>query len=199
MEVKNVYQRLIKVQGELKATKDLRNSYGNYNYRSAESILEAVKPLLQANGLVLTLTDSVSVLEGEHYVKATATVINIDNPTEKVEVNAWAREDMVKKGMDNPQATGACSSYARKYALNGLFCIDDNKDSDSTNQCKKGEKTYQQQVASATFEEQVEYLKLKEKELTALAESKGKAYVADYEDVENVKKMFNYAKKTFKD
>lgn len=199
MEVKNVYQRLIIVQGELKATKELRNDFGKYNYRSAESILEAVKPLLQANGLVLTLTDSVSVLEGEHYVKTTATVINIDNPIETVEVNAWAREDMVKKGMDNPQTTGACSSYARKYALNGLFCIDDNKDSDSINRCKKGEETYQQQVANATFEEQVEYLKSKEKELIAIGENKGKTYVPDYVDPEKVKKMFNYAKKVFKD
>lgn len=199
MEERNIYQRLIKVQGELKATKDLRNEFGKYNYRSAESILEAVKPLLQTNGLVLTLSDSAEYIENEHYVKATARVINIDNPTEVVEVSAWAREDMIKKGMDNPQTTGACSSYARKYALNGLFCIDDNKDSDATNNCKKGESTYQQQIANATFEEQVAYLKSKEKDLTNLYESKGKTYVADYADQEKVKKIFNYAKKVYKD
>ena len=199
MEVKNVYQKLIKIQGELKATKDLRNDFGKYNYRSAESILEAVKPLLQENGLVLILSDSADVLGSEHYIKATAKVINIDNPEEIVEVNAWAREDLIKKGMDNPQTTGACSSYARKYALNGLFCIDDNKDSDATNNCKKGDATYQQQINTASFEEQVEYLKTKEKDLASIYESKGKTYTADYTDKEKVKKMFNYAKKVFKD
>lgn len=123
-------EKLAKIQKELKAPKDMKNSFGGYNYRSAESILEAVKPLL--DGAILTLEDDIVVLgEGDNarfYIKATATFQDGDFTKT---TTAFAREPLVKKGMDEPQITGTASSYARKYALNGLFCIDDNKDADT--------------------------------------------------------------------
>ena len=118
------------MQKELKAPKDLRNNFGGYNYRSCEGILEAVKPLLIKNDLLLTLSDQMVEVGGRVYVKATATV---ETGEEEITVTAFAREEEEKKGMDGSQITGAASSYARKYALNGLFCIDDAKDSDYTN------------------------------------------------------------------
>ena len=126
----NIYEQLAKVQQALKAPKDQRNNFGNYNYRSCEGILEAVKPLLAKNSLTLMLSDEMVEVGGRIYVKATATVTNGE---QSAFVSAYAREEEVKKGMDSSQITGAASSYARKYALNGLFCIDDNRDSDATN------------------------------------------------------------------
>lgn len=115
---------LSEIQGKLKVPKNQRNSFGNYNYRSCEDILEAVKPLLGDN--VLTISDKVVRLGTRYYVKAVAKFNSI-------EVTAYAREEENKKGMDGAQITGSASSYARKYALNGLFLIDDTKDSDATN------------------------------------------------------------------
>jgi hypothetical protein len=129
--------KLIKIQSELKAPKNQRNNFGNYNYRSAEDILEALKPLLIANECTLFLTDSIECIGGRNYVKATALFSHADFT---VSVAAYAREEETKKGMDGSQITGAASSYARKYALNGLFLIDDTKDSDYTNQHEKTEK-----------------------------------------------------------
>ena len=116
------------VQVALKAPKNQYNSFGKYNYRSAEDILEAVKPLLAENGLTFTLSDDVVEVGGRVYVKATATVTD---GNESVTVTAFAREAEVKKGMDESQITGTASSYARKYAMNGLFLIDDTKDADT--------------------------------------------------------------------
>lgn len=127
-----VYAKLAKVQSELKAPKGQYNSFGKYHYRSCEDIVESVKPLLKKEGLLLTLSDEIVNISDRFYVKATATVI--DTTDEKsISVSAFAREEKDKKGMDGSQVTGASSSYARKYALNGLFAIDDTKDSDSTN------------------------------------------------------------------
>lgn len=130
-----IYKKLADVQQALKAPKDQRNNFGNYNYRSCEGILEAVKPLLAKNGLALTLTDRIVQAGDRIYVEATATLTATDTSdfAETVSVSALAREEENKKGMDTSQITGAASSYARKYALNGLFCIDDNRDSDATN------------------------------------------------------------------
>ena len=130
-----IYEQLANVQQALKATKDQFNKFGGYNYRSCESILESVKPLLAKNELALTLTDEMVQAGDRIYVKATATVFPTGNSDGEVciSVDAFAREEETKKGMDSSQVTGAASSYARKYALNGLFCIDDNKDSDATN------------------------------------------------------------------
>lgn len=127
-----IYQKLNKIQVELKAPKNQYNSFGKYKYRSCEDILEGVKPLLQATNTVLTVADEVVNIGDRFYIKATAKLTDTEDG-ENVEVSALAREDATKKGMDLAQVTGSTSSYARKYALNGLFAIDDTKDSDSTN------------------------------------------------------------------
>lgn len=127
----NIYEKLIEIQKELKAPKGQRNNFGNYNYRSCEDILEAVKPICYANKTALLLTDTVKSIDGRFYVEATAKLINVEQPSEEIVVTASARESEVKKGMDDSQITGATSSYARKYALNGLFNIDDTKDADT--------------------------------------------------------------------
>lgn len=128
----NIYSKLAIIQKDLNAPKNQKNSFGGYNYRSCEDILEAVKPLLAANNVTLVLSDDVILLGERFYVKATAKIIDIGTG-DTIENTALAREEETKKGMDASQITGASSSYARKYALNGLFCIDDNKDSDKTN------------------------------------------------------------------
>jgi hypothetical protein len=129
----NIYQKLRKVQTELKAPKGQYNSFGKYAYRSCEDILEALKPILDKEQLVLVIEDDIEEKANRVYVKATATLTNAENPEEKITTKAYAREEESKKGMDGSQVTGASSSYARKYCLNGLFNIDDNKDSDATN------------------------------------------------------------------
>lgn len=127
-----IESQLLAIQSRLVAPKGQFNSFGKYNYRSCEDILEAVKPYLAANQLMLTISDEMVFLGDRYYVKATAKVSNFEG--ESIETTAYAREEENKKGMDASQLTGSTSSYARKYALNGLFCIDDTKDSDSTNQ-----------------------------------------------------------------
>jgi hypothetical protein len=120
--------KLIEIQKNLKAPKNQYNSFGKYNYRSAEDILEAVKPLLIKHELLMTISDEIELIGNRVYVKAIVTIV--DN--EKIiTTTAYAREPESRKGMDDSQITGASSSYARKYALNGMFCIDDTKDSDS--------------------------------------------------------------------
>lgn len=131
--MEKLLKKLQAVQVELKAPKGQYNSFGKYAYRSCEDILEAVKPLLNASGLVLTLRDGLEVVGEWHYVKATATVYDADTGV-SLETAAYAREEQTKKGMDGSQITGTASSYARKYALNAMFLIDDTKDADATNQ-----------------------------------------------------------------
>ena len=141
--------KLAKIQQDLDAPKNQWNDFSKFNYRSCEDILEGLKPLL--NGLVLTMSDDVILVGDRIYVKATVTLTDGDNT---ISNSALARESLVKKGMDDSQITGTASSYARKYALNGLFCIDDEKDADSkdnnqkpsankSNQNKKDVKWYQ--------------------------------------------------------
>lgn len=122
--------KLLKIQSELKAPKGQENTFAKYKYRSCEDILEAVKPLLKENKLTLILTDEVVNIGNHNYVKSTAILSEKDNEATAT-TSAYAREAEVKKGMDDAQITGACSSYARKYALNGLFAIDDTKDADT--------------------------------------------------------------------
>lgn len=126
----NVYEKLIKVQAELKAPKSKFNSFGKYKYRSLEDILEGVKPLLEKNKASLVIADSIEQVGDRYYLKATATFIDTENG-ESVSNSALARESADKKGQDDSQITGTASSYARKYALNGLFLIDDTKDADT--------------------------------------------------------------------
>ncbi len=121
-------QKVVAVQSELKAPKGQYNSFGKYNYRSCEDILEGVKPLLAKHGLVLTIQDHIELIGDRYYVRATAM---ITDGSEDISSTAYARESLDKKGMDASQVTGATSSYARKYALNGLLAIDDTKDADS--------------------------------------------------------------------
>lgn len=122
-------KELIAIQSELKAPKGQYNSFGKYKYRSCEDILEAVKPLLKVHECVLNLCDDIVAVGDRYYVKATARITNASGEVETA--TAFAREDLDKKGMDGSQITGTASSYARKYALNGLFCIDDTKDADT--------------------------------------------------------------------
>lgn len=159
----SIYEKLTNLQVELKAPKGQKNTFGNYNYRSAEDILEAVKPLLEKYKLTQIISDEILVVgDGQaefesienvnkygkkeystqtkkagqrYYLKSTVTLINSENSEEKISVTGFARESETKKGMDDSQITGTASSYARKYALNGLYAIDDTKDSD-TNEYK---------------------------------------------------------------
>lgn len=137
-EKTNIYQKLMSVQSELKAPKNQYNSFGKYNYRSCEDILEGLKPLLKANKAIIILNDVIEQIGDRYYIKAVAAFVDIETG-EKLEVTALAREEESKKGMDGSQVTGTASSYARKYALNGLFCIDDTKDADATNKHGKDE------------------------------------------------------------
>lgn len=173
-EKKNLYEKLSEVQNELKAPKSQKNTFGNYNYRSAEDILEAVKLLLKTNRLSLILSDDLVVLGnnnpisytetyydkdlkrentrtivncGErYYIKATATLYDLDSE-KTISNTAYAREEETKKGMDGSQITGTASSYARKYALNGLFNIDDTKDADTD----EYQKQVKQEVKTMTY------------------------------------------------
>lgn len=121
-------EKIQDIQVKLKAPKNLYNSFGKYKYRNAEGILEAVKPFLEKNGLILTLSDEIINENERYYVKATARITDGDK---SLYTTAYAREALTKKGMDDSQITGTASSYARKYALNGLFLLDDTKDADT--------------------------------------------------------------------
>lgn len=136
-------EKIVAIQSELKAPKGQYNSFGKYNYRSCEDILEGVKPLLAKHGLVLTIQDSIDLIGDRFYVKATAT---ITDGKEQLSTSAYARESLDKKGMDASQVTGATSSYARKYALNGLLAIDDTKDADTMDNSKKQVQQTQESV-----------------------------------------------------
>ena len=129
-EKDNIYKKLLAIQTELKAPKNRKNTYGNYMYRNCEDIQEAAKHVCKKYGLLPLLSDEVIVREGVFFVEATAKVIDVDSEKE-VCVKAWAEIDRGKKGQDSPQQTGTASSYARKYALNGLYQLDDTKDSDN--------------------------------------------------------------------
>lgn len=128
----NVWQKMNRVQVELKAPKNQYNNFGKYKYRSCEDILEGLRPLKEKYNFLVLLSDSHEYSEGRHYIKARVQFVDCDTG-EKIEAEGLAREEEVKKGMDSSQITGSASSYARKYALNGLFAIDDTKDSDATN------------------------------------------------------------------
>ena len=150
-------KQLIQLISELKAPKGQYNLFGKYKYRSCEDILEAVKPLLAKYELLLTITDDVVAVGDRVYIKATATVVNAEG--ECVSSSSLAREENEKKGMDASQITGSASSYARKYALNGLFCIDDTKDADATNTHGKDEQK-EQPKTTATYDMAIKALQI---------------------------------------
>ncbi|MGM0331559.1 ERF family protein [Enterococcus sp. AZ050] len=168
---KTFVEKLIAVQTALKAPKGQYNSFGNYNYRSAEDILNAVKPLNKEQGLLLTLSDEPLLIGDWHYIKATAT---ITDGIIKESFTAYARESFTKKGMDDSQITGAASSYARKYALNGLYLIDDTKDAD-TDEYKKQEKN----VKKIT-KKQLEQLRANFQKIAALKKVSEKSVEAQF-------------------
>jgi hypothetical protein len=140
MSESNIYLKLNHIQTKLKAPKSQYNSFGKYNYRNCEDILEAVKPLLSEENCSLIIFDTIELIGERIYVKATVKFIDNESHQE-ITTQAFAREEESKKGMDGSQVTGASSSYARKYALNGLFLIDDTKDSDTTNTGTKDTKS----------------------------------------------------------
>lgn len=193
----NIYEKLLYIQTNLKAPKNQFNKFGNYKYRNCEDILEAVKPIQQQIKAVTILTDEIVHIGERYYVKATARLIDTENG-EQVENTAFAREEEIKKGMDGSQITGSSSSYARKYALNGLFDIDDTKDSDYTN-------TISNEIKDNKDEEMKKELakKITEKEaemMISILEKKGKTkedfiawyntnYHTDYKEISEMTKQ----------
>lgn len=155
--MQKIYEKLAAIQAEIHAPKNERNEFGKYNYRTAEAILEAVKPFLKAQGCLLNCTDELLLIGDRYYIKATVIITAVEDGSQ-ISTTAYAREELDKKGMDQSQVTGASSSYARKYALNGLLCIDNTPDSDATNTTvredngpkKVGKKVQAQAAAPAT-------------------------------------------------
>jgi len=146
----SIHKKMIEVQSELKAPKNQRNNFGNYNYRSCEDIIEAVKPILAEKELLLTISDDLVEVGERNYIKAVVTVSDGDD---SITVTGFAREAVNKKGMDEMQLTGATSSYARKYALNGMFAIDDTKDADTDSFQKRKSKDNNSSSSSSKSEE----------------------------------------------
>ena len=174
------------IQKELNAPKNQRNNFGNYNYRSCEDILSAVKPLL--GEAILTLNDEIVLIGDRYYIKATA---SISHGEHMITSTAYAREDVSKKGMDLSQLTGSCSSYARKYALNGLFCIDDTKDADTQDNTTQSKPVYSEQ------EDDKEWLNLdkNQKALDGIKEFYNKGMTAE-QVVRQMRTKYKVSKKT---
>ena len=154
MSEQTLIQKLLSVQEKLKAPKSQNNNFGKYKYRSCEDILEAVKPLNVEAGLLLTISDEIELVDGRHYVKATC---RVTDGTDELVVTASAREAGNKKGMDDAQVTGATSSYARKYALNGLYLIDDTKDADTDEYAQQQKRGSQKQQKPNQNDQQNEF------------------------------------------
>ncbi|WP_424777656.1 ERF family protein [Porphyromonas endodontalis] len=162
---------LAQIQSELKAPKGQRNNFGKYNYRSCEDILEAVKPILNVRGLSIILTDDIVQIGERYYVRATATIY--DSEGSYISNSALAREELKCTGMNASQITGATSSYARKYALNGLFAIDDTKDADATNKEQDEPKT-DNEAAQPAFTDEIRSALAKAQTVQQLVETFGR-------------------------
>ena len=164
-DTKDITAKLADIQAKLKAPKNQENKFGGYKYRSCEDILEAVKPLLKEAGVILTISDTIEEVGGRVYVKASAF---ISDGKMSISTTAYAREAEARKGMDDSQVTGSASSYARKYALNGLFAIDDTKDADTDEHAQQTGKTAAKKTApKKVTEEQIAVIR-------TIAESQGK-------------------------
>lgn len=174
-KTQNIYAALSEVQATLKAPKGQYNTFGKYHYRSAEDIVEAVKPVLAKNGLVMTIQDAIELIGERFYVRATATLHLISDPAKTVVATGYAREEDNKKGMDGSQITGAASSYARKYALNGLFNIDDTKDADTDEHRNVQENAPAESIAEPVVEREPEESPLDQlkRQVNALLEEQG--------------------------
>lgn len=164
-----IHEKMMKIQTTLKAPKNLFNSFGNYKYRNAEGILEAVKPLLAENKLSMYISDDVQAVNDRVYVKATVSIFDIETG-ESVMATASAREALNKKGMDDSQITGTASSYARKYALNGIFLLDDTKDADENQKERTARANKQEQEKNKEKLEQMKISLVKQKTLLDLCE-----------------------------
>jgi hypothetical protein len=175
-------KKLNEIQKNLKSPKNQRNTFGNYNYRSCEDILEAVKPLL--DGVALVITDEIVLIGDRYYVKATAKLIDSEKD-EVIENTAYAREAEIKKGMDEAQITGSASSYARKYALNGLLLIDDSKDADTDEHQRQQSRPQYPARPSQLPAKTLLFQKIK-KELPKLDTSKPITSEADIEAIKKV-------------
>lgn len=179
-----IYAKLAAIQAALKAPKTQFNKFGGYKYRKSEDILEAAKPLTGEQGCTLTCTDELQFIGDRYYIKATATLTCIEDGS-SVSTTAYAREEEEKKGMDGSQVTGASSSYARKYALNGLLCIDDTADSDTTNQ---GDSAPQKPAESPNPTRTKKTTTATEKPAQTFATASGKKVVTD----DNIKKIVDW-------
>lgn len=184
-----IHEKLLNVQAKLKAPKNQFNKFGGYNYRNCEDILEAVKPICKEVNALVYLSDEIVMIGDRYYVKAIAYFVDVENG-EVLVAQAFAREEESKKGMDGSQVTGASSSYARKYALNGLFDIDDTKDSDTTNTHGKDtdDKTKEQPKPKQPTPRERLIAKLKEKgiDATQYAQEKGLSNKTTAEEFEKL-------------
>lgn len=188
---KRLHAALVHIQSKLNAPKDLENKFGGYKYRSCESILKAVKPLLLETDTTLVMADQPVLVGDRFYIQASAT---LSNGEDEITTYGYAREDVAKKGMDGAQLTGATSSYARKYALNALFAIDDSKDSDTTNKHKTDKESLISdaltEILSATTTAQVKAIYNKYLALdSSLCSKQGKIYKAVIARGEELKKI----------
>lgn len=162
--VMNVYEKLAIIQEKISVPKNNVNDYGKYNYRSCEDILAAVKPLLKETGTVLTLDDELVLINERYYVKATATLVSVDEndgAPDSITNCAYAREEETKKGLDASQITGSCSSYARKYALAGLFLLDSEKDADTRDNSEPEERPSEDKMVKKITDTQLKTLRAK--------------------------------------
>ena len=160
----SVYKKLLDIQTELKAPKNQKNTFGNYNYRSAEDVLEALKPLLLSNNVTVIINDEIVNVGNRFYIKAKVKFIDFETG-ESIETTAFAREPENKKGYDESQITGSASSYARKYALNGLFMIDDVKDADGQEPEKEKEEDTRPWLTEKLFNQAVTRMEAGEKDV----------------------------------
>lgn len=156
MEQKNAMTKLLRIQTELSAPKSKKNTFGGYTYRSCEDILEALKPLLKETGTALLVSDSVRLIGERFYIEANAKLLDASTGERIANAKGYAREADAKKGMDEAQITGSASSYARKYALNGLFAIDDNKDADTDEYAQQAQEKPQRAKGTRKAEPQTE-------------------------------------------
>lgn len=183
----NIYKKLSAIQAELNAPKKHYNDFGKYHYRKAEDILEALKPFLKAQGCAVLCEDELLFIEGRFYIKATATLVDVEDGSH-ISTTAYAREEEKKSGMDASQVTGSSSTYARKYALNGLFCIDDTADADTTNvgDGKRQQKDGTQPTGTARTEQR-SVTRRKKNDLSTIDPAVYNAWVAGAAEGKNTK------------
>ena len=187
-------EKLQKIQCELKAPKNLYNSFGKYKYRNAEGICEAVKPMLEKYKVILTLSDDIIQVGERYYIKATVSLKDVESDG-FIDTTAMARESLDKKGMDESQITGTASSYARKYALNGLFLLDDTKDADSDEYHNQTKKDDQPSAKEQKEVENIKHQKISELKVKAIQAAIAKERI-DPQSVLNVYKIKSFEEMT---